>query len=243
MLLQKPRSPLETYNDLDGNVVNFFHVLRDHPDELVRRIRLTPWAREEFNLSRCTEADQIENARRFFMFHSMAMIPAIQHDNPGFRMAWTIDSKLGIAELSNRESVLSNLQAVASRLIDVQIENANAINIVRRADNANALIYLDPPYPASQRDISDLDGRLYYAHEWTDEDHEIAANLLHQCKGYVVVSGYACPLYTNLYEQHGWERHDREAQTNSGGKRIESFWLSPRTVEALARPKQQGLFG
>ncbi|MCB0763014.1 MAG: hypothetical protein KDC12_15925, partial [Flavobacteriales bacterium] len=51
--------------------------------------------------------------------------------------------------------------------------------------------------------------------------------------GYVVVSGYACDLYTELYESHGWHRVDKEAQTNSGGKRIESLWLSPRTYAAL----------
>jgi DNA adenine methylase len=64
---------------------------------------------------------------------------------------------------------------------------------------------------------------------------------LHQCAGYVAVSGYACPLYADLYESQGWQRHDKEAQTNSGGKRIESVWLSPRTVEALARPRQSSL--
>jgi len=45
-----------------------------------------------------------------------------------------------------------------------------------------------------------------------------------------------------LYEAHGWTRVDKEAQTNSGGKRIESLWLSPRTVEALQMPKQAALF-
>ncbi len=56
-----------------------------------------------------------------------------------------------------------------------------------------------------------------------------------------IVSGYACPLYTELYEAHGWQRFDKEAQTNSGGKRIESVWISPRTAEALNRPRQATL--
>jgi len=69
--------------------------------------------------------------------------------------------------------------------------------------------------------------------EWTDAQHIEAAALLRSCQGYVVVSGYACDLYTELYEAHGWHRVDKEAQTNSGGKRIESLWLSPRTWAAL----------
>jgi DNA adenine methylase len=94
------------------------------------------------------------------------------------------------------------------------------------------LIYFDPPYVHSTRPSR------HYAIEWTNGDHAKAANLLRQCTGHVVVSGYACPLYTELYEAHGWTRVDKEAQTNSGGKRIESLWLSPRTVEALQMPVQ-----
>ena len=51
MLLNRPPSPIETYNDLDGEVVNFFRVLRDQPDELIRRIALTPFSREELRVA------------------------------------------------------------------------------------------------------------------------------------------------------------------------------------------------
>jgi len=66
VLLRKERSNLETYNDLDGNVVNFFRVLRDEPDALIQKIKLTPWAREEHELSRQSCEDKVESARRFF---------------------------------------------------------------------------------------------------------------------------------------------------------------------------------
>ena len=72
--------------------------------------------------------------------------------------------------------------------------------------------------------------------------HGEMSELLRSCPGHVIVSGYACRLYVDLYERHGWQRVDTVAQTNSGGNRVESLWLSPRTVDALARPAQAGLF-
>ena len=241
VLLQKPRSQLETYNDLDGNVVNFFQVLRDKPDDLTRRLSLTPWSRLEFMQSwkHTKHEDPIEWARRFALFSWMALFPALAHDSPGCRMRKTGTFGGCSDAITKMEEIL---YPIAKRLSGVQIESADYKRIIAEYDNPESLVFLDPPYVASQRDIGDLDGRTCYMFEWTDVDHSDCFNLLNACAGYVVVSGYACQLYTDLYEAHGWQRVDKEAQTNSGGKRIESLWLSPRTVEALAKPQQSGLF-
>jgi DNA adenine methylase len=235
VLLQKPRSPLETYNDLDGNVVNFFRVLRDQPDELVRRIRLTPWARAEYELSLQPCGDDVERARRFFVSLWMSMQGGSHSSAQG---TWRCTTSAEGRTLGDSfEKITPGLDAIANRLQGIQIDNRRADDVILRYDNTDALIYFDPPYVTHTRAQAER-----YALEWCDEDHEIAAQLLRQCKGFVIISGYACPLYADLYESHGWQRHDKEAQTNSGGKRIESVWLSPRTVEALAKPKQAGLF-
>jgi DNA adenine methylase len=125
---------------------------------------------------------------------------------------------------------------MAERLIAVQLENRTFDYIIQRYDHETSVIYFDPPYVSETRAQSDT-----YKIEFSEQQHIEAASLLRSCAGYVIVSGYACPLYTELYEAHGWTRRDKEAQTNSGGKRIESLWLSPRTVEALNMP-QQGSF-
>lgn len=232
VLLQKPRSPLETYNDLDGNVVNFFRVLRDQPEELIRKMQLSPWARTEFDLAwhHTSHDDPIEWARRFAMFSWMALFPALAHDSPGCRMRKT-GSFSGCSDVITKIDEV--LYPVAKRLSGVQIESADYKKVIREYDSEESLIFLDPPYVADQRDIGDLDGRTCYMFEWTDADHADCFDLLTVCKGYVVVSGYASSLYAKLYEAHGWHRVDKEAQTNSGGKRIESLWLSPRTWNAL----------
>jgi len=231
VLLQKPRSPLETYNDLDGNVVNFFRVLRDKPDELIRKIKLTPWARAEYELSLTMDGDDVERARRFFacMWMSIAATALADPSSAGWRASNGDD----------RDWVLyyADVERVAQRFIGVQIENVYYSTLIARADAEETLFYFDPPYVTDERTKASR-----YTHEWTDFDHGNAAELLRTCAGYVVVSGYACPLYADLYERHGWQRVDTMAQTNSGGKRVESLWLSPRTVDALAMPAQVGLF-
>jgi DNA adenine methylase len=221
VLLQKPRSPLETVNDLDGNVVNFFRVLRDRPDELIRKIRLTPWARAEYELRLGPCEDEIERARRFWMCCWMTIDGTGKET--GFRVS-TNYSQQPAAILRG----LPYMMWVAERFAGVQIERDDALVIMAKYDNPHCLIYFDPPYVASERSHKNK-----YQFEQVDGFHVEAAALLRSCQGYVVVSGYACPLYAELYEAHGWRRHDKEAQTNSGGKRIESVWLSPRTWQAL----------
>jgi DNA adenine methylase len=229
VLLQKPRSPLETYNDLDGNVVNFFRVLRDKPDELIRKIKLTPWARAEYELSLTPAGDDVERARQFFARAWMGRGAVCECTG------WRYD-RYDCRSVAH--DLLSDAPAVvAERLQGVQIEHRDALDVIRDFDCADALIYFDPPYVNETRSH-----RTEYVIDQFDDFHHAAAELLRTCAGYVVVSGYACPLYADLYERHGWQRVDTLAQTNSGGKRVESLWLSPRTAEALAQPAQATMF-
>jgi DNA adenine methylase len=236
VLLQKPRSSLETYNDLDGNVVNFFRVLRDRPDELIRKIRLTPWARAEYELSLQPCEDEVERARRFFVKQWMCLNGGTS-ESANRLNAWTFQKDADgryVMPAQEKVFIQSELCNIAARFDCVQIDNRPAVDVILRFDNCDTLFYFDPPYVTQERSAKD-----HYAFEWTDTDHQTAAALLRSALGYVIVSGYACPLYTELYEAHGWTRYDKEAQTNSGGKRIESIWLSPRTVEAIRKPVQR----
>ncbi|MBD3261574.1 MAG: DNA adenine methylase [Candidatus Altiarchaeales archaeon] len=237
VLLQKPRSPLEVYNDLDGNVVNFFQVLRSNTDELIRQIRLTPWSRKEHEIARHPHVDPIESARRFFV-SSWMTISSIPHDpTSGWRSNSFFGQCYNLAVHNYFELIDSDhLWRVANRFRKIQIENKPAYYVIHRYDNPKALIYFDPPYPLSTRTGQ------HYLVETDDQFHVDRATQLRQAKSYVVISGYACPLYKELYEDHGWYRVDKEAQTNSGGKRTESLWLSPRTWEAIKKPQQISMF-
>lgn len=235
VLLQKPRSPLETYNDLDGNVVNFFRVLRDRPDELIRKIRLTPWARAEYEMSlepTLNGLSDLEQARRFWI--SLQMSIGASGGQSSFRLIKTADQIHSHPDLYDKD--LASLNYAYNRFAGVQIENLDALNCIEKYDGENTLIYFDPPYIAGERSHKNE-----YAFEWSNDDHVKAADILCQVQGYVVVSGYACLFYETLYESYGWRRFDKKSQTTSGEHRIESIWLSPRTVEALNKPQQLSL--
>lgn len=229
VLLRKPRSKMETYNDLYGHVVNFFRVLRDQPDELIRIIRLTPWARTEYEAARVPSNDPVENARRFWIGCTMG-ISGMAYSQSGMRMTRNEDTQSGKSP-ALVYAVDGDLATVAARLKGVQIENKSYSDIVEMYDHPSNLFYFDPPYVSKTRTSPNT-----YAIEWTNADHTRAAALLRVARGYVVVSGYACPLYAELYEAHGWVRVDKKAQTN-GKEKIESIWMRPRTI--AARPPQQ----
>jgi len=233
VLLRKPRSLLETYNDIDGSVVNFFRVLRDQPELLIDKILLTPWARAEYELSWEPHSDPIEWARRFFIHGYMSFNGTANNKSGGSWLVQKDYDKRGVMPSESKIKTAQALRTIAERIATVQIENRDALEVIGRYDTPWTLFYFDPPYPVETRSHKDE-----YTYEATTGFHRRAARLLRRIEGYAVISGYVCPLYAKLYEAHGWTRVDKEAQTNSGGKRIESLWLSPRTVEALQMPVQ-----
>jgi DNA adenine methylase len=224
VLLQKPVSPLETFNDIDGRVVNFFRVLRECPDELIRQIRLTPWSRAEFEGARQAAADPVEMARRWFVL----CWQSISKPGGSWRVMYDYSARSRSAPMDGVE--IDHLYQVAERLKLVQVECRDALQVIELYDGPEALIYFDPPYLKSTRASSNK-----YAHEVDDAFHREAAALLRVAKGYVVVSGYASPLYAEIYEAYGWVRRDSRSVATNGSKRVESVWLSPRTWQALSK--------
>jgi DNA adenine methylase len=118
----------------------------------------------------------------------------------------------------------AHLAAVVDRLRGVIVENRPALEIIPLVDSPDTLIYVDPPYPASTRLTFGA-----YRHELTDDEHTALAECLRQVSGYVVVSGYRCDLYDDLYTD--WHQVERQT-TSDGGPRTECLWISPKTVDA-----------
>jgi len=233
VLLQKPPSRLETYNDADGEVVTFFRVLRERQDDLVRAIALTPWARAEYEATfdplppEHPEAD-IERARRFFVRAWMSMGGGA---TARWRTGWRYQIRPQTPTTTERWSQLDHLIAVAQRLRMVQIEQDDALKIIGRYDALETLFYLDPPYVHQTR--SKWRGAAY-RHEMDDDAHRELAELIHGVRGFAVISGYPSALYEELYERYGWVRIEKAALTNGRTVRRECLWLSPRTWSALA---------
>jgi DNA adenine methylase len=238
VLLQKPRSALETYNDISGEVVNFFRVLREQPDELVRQLELTPWSREEYVAARfadLAELPPLEAARRFFVRSWQAI--GVGMGRTDAKNLWRYEKRVTwkpSCVLWSEPGRLEHLFEVAGRLRGVQLEHDDAYAILKRYDSPNTLFYLDPPYLAAT--LSTGHGRAAYAHVLSEAQHRLLCHCARGLEGYVVLSGYRSTLYERFLERYGWTRVEtqRELSTGRSGSRIECLWLSPRTVAALS---------
>ena len=90
-------------------------------------------------------------------------------------------------------------------------------------DTIETLHYVDTPYVHETRNMKR--GNAAYAHEMTDEDHTELATALNELKGMVVLSGYRCELYDQLFKD--WTCIQREAFADGAVKRVECLWLNP----------------
>lgn len=229
VLLQKPPAPYEVYNDLEDDVVNFFRVLRERPDEFLRAVKLTPWSRREFELATLSSDDPFEQARRFFVrcwqSHSGG---GISKWSTGWRYQKTVSSNKPAMDSWNE---LEHLQDIAQRFKRTQIEHDEALAVIARFDTAQTLFYVDPPYVQDTR--SKWKGSMYRL-EMDDDDHRRLADVLHAVEGMVILSGYPSALYEALYGD--WHREEIESRTNFTNLRTEVLWISPR---AMARRSVQ----
>jgi Site-specific DNA methylase len=220
VLLQKRRSYAEVYNDLDGEIVNLFRVARDDGEALARAAELTPFARAEFAQAYEPDGEPLEQARR-------TLIRAFM----GFSSAGASGQVTGFRANSNRSGTTpahdwmnfpEHLRAVVQRLRGVVIENRDALDVMRHQDGPDTVHYVDPPYVYETRHMRDRSQA--YRHEMSDEQHRELAEVLVRLQGAVVVSGYRCPLYDELFS--GWQRIDAAAHADGARDRVESLWLS-----------------
>jgi len=230
VLLRKLPSPIEIYNDLDGDVVNFFRVLREQADTLIRAIDLTPWSREEFEISLQACDDPLERARRLYVRSWQGIGGKMFH-----RTGWRLDknTRRGTPMVDDW-SKLGYLWAVAERLKGIELENDDAFKVIEKLDSPETLFYLDPPYLSSTRSISWA--RCAYAHELSDGDHQRLGELVRDLQGMVIISGYPSELYEDMFGD--WLKVTIETRHSFGGRAVESLWISPN---AQARGRQMRL--
>ena len=225
VLLNRDPSPVETYNDIDGEVVNFFCVLRNDADNLVRLIALTPFSREEYYDAvngPDGETSDLERARRFFVRARQTRTGLAQTATLGRWANCKNTSRAGMSGVVSRWlGSVDALPEIAERLLRVQIENRPAMDVIRLYDSAETLFYCDPPYLHATRGDSKA-----YGFEMNELEHRTLARVLNGIKGKAAVSGYRCDLLDKLYA--GWRRYDAEPKNCHSIKdmRQESLWMN-----------------
>lgn len=219
VLLRKPRSYAEVYNDLDSEAVNLFRVLRSgRAGELVEKVRLTPFARDELAEAYEPADDPVEQARRLCIRSFMGF--GSNGHNLKLRTGFRANSnRSGTSPAHDWANYPDALQLVVDRLTGVVIENRDAIEVMRAHDGPETLHYVDPPYLPETRKTGHN-----YVHELTPEKHAELLDALKSLEGFVVLSGYPAPLYDQALS--GWVRVEREAYADGARPRREVLWMS-----------------
>lgn len=235
VLMRKPRCYAEVWNDLDHDAVNLFQVLRSgRAEELRTAIELTPFAREEFEISYKPATDVVEKARRLVIRSFMGFGSDGCNDArpTGFRAN---SNRSGSTPAHDWTNLHDNLKAVVDRLRGVVIENRDAKAVMLQHDNAETLHYVDPPYVWSTRAKVKKSERKNYRHELNDDDHVALLDFLQTLKGMVMVSGYRSDIYDVTLKN--WKRLEREALADGARKRVEVLWLNPACVTATSNER------
>lgn len=226
VLLQKARSYAEIYNDLDGEIVNLFRAARDQGEELARAVELTPFARAEFAQAYQPDGEPLEQARRTLIRAFMGFGSAgASGQVTGFRAN---SNRIGTTPAHEWMNFPDHLRAVVQRLRGVVIENRDALDVMRHQDGPDTVHYVDPPYVHETRHMRERSQA--YKHEMTDEQHREMAEVLASLCGTVVLSGYRCPLYDEIFKR--WQRVDAAAHADGARDRVESLWLSRECPQA-----------
>lgn len=226
VLINRAPAPVETYNDLDGEVVNFFAALREDGEALERALTLTPFSREEF--ARSLEIDpalpRLERARRFYVRARQVRTGLAQSATVGRWANCRDTSRGGMAGAVSRwVRGVEGLAELAERWRRVQVENRPAVDVVATYDSKRTLFYCDPPYVHGTRGDAKA-----YAHEMTDEEHRDLAGVLARAKGKVALSNYECDLMDELYPAPKWTKRLGRERTNHAtkGRRREVLWTN-----------------
>ncbi|MFA5803691.1 MAG: DNA adenine methylase [Melioribacteraceae bacterium] len=222
VLLNKKPSPIETYNDINSIVVNFFKVLREKPEELLSKIYLTPYSKEEylFCYQHLNEGDKIERARRFFVSVGQSFNGTYARQT-GWKMS-TKETRTNISEAVNRWiTKLPKLVYVIERLRRVQISNYDFREIFKKFDGPETLFYCDPPYMHHVRCNNNE-----YAFEMTDQDHKELLEICKNAKGKVAISGYDNPLYNKQLKSFYKSIAKKKPTTIFHSKRQEILWTN-----------------
>ena len=218
VLFNKPRSNIETVNDLDGNVVNLFEWIKKDPERLAHEIYWTPYSRQVYEDAFATvPEDSLHKAVNFYIRLNMGH---------GFR---TTGEKVGWKnDVQGRErSYASNdwcnlpekiIQA-AERLRGVQIECMPAVELMKRFNYKKVLIYLDPPYMPETRH-----GKQYRHEMFDEKSHEELLETAKAHKGFVIISGYETELYNDMLS--GWHKEETTCYSQVCSKKREVLWMN-----------------
>ena len=214
VFFNKKPSYIETINDIDGNIVNLFRVIRENPKELIKLIEATPFAREEFADCYEQSADPVEQARRTLVRYHQSF-----GTSNSSKHSWRNVQTYGGPRTATMWNYLPDtILECCERLKNAQIECINAIKLCERYNSPDTLIYCDPPY------LQSLRKKNMYHHEMTEQQHIELLEVLLASKSKVIISGYESELYDSMLG--GWHKEKKPTTAQMGLPRTEKIWFN-----------------
>lgn len=218
VLFNKPRSNIETVNDLDDSVVNLFEWIKKDLEKLAHEIYYTPYARKVYeDAFASVPEDSLQKAVNFYIRLNMGH---------GFR---TTGKKVGWKnDVQGREKAYASqdwrrlpekIMQAAERLRGVQIECRPAVEVMQRFNYKNVLLYLDPPYMPGVRH-----GKQYRHEMYDEKSHWELLEAAREHKGPVLVSGYETDLYNDMLA--GWHREETVCYSQTCSRKQEVLWMN-----------------
>lgn len=214
VLFNKEPCHIETVNDLNGEVVNYFRVLRDNGEELRKLVELTPYSREEYEKAYEEDGSSIERARRFCVRCWMGFGGSNLYKN-GFRSGQQASSPNPAKAWGNLPGTMEH---ACRRLKGVQIECLPALELIGRYDTEDVFMYIDPPY------LYGTSKKYLYRHEMDDEEHEELLRVLVKHPGRILISGYDSEMYNSYLSR--WHKAYKDTQAENGLPRTEVLWMN-----------------
>lgn len=211
----KAPSKVEVINDLNGEIVNFYNVLKTEYLKLYQLVQTTLHSRRMYQDA-------------YIIYQNPHLFDTVQRawafwvgTNQGFAAkigSWGYDKTSGSKETKlDNQKVQFGLQ-LARRLEGTQIECNNALKIIQSRDSEDTFHYVDPPYVGSNCG--------HYA-GYTESDYEELLRILSQIKGKFLLSSYDSELLTRFVNLYGWKQEKHDKQLSSSNDK------SKRKVEVL----------
>lgn len=220
--LNKKPSKLDTANDIDSSIYNFFKVLRERPEELIRVLELTVVGRKEYdNAWPIKHADPVEHARRFFVRCRMSFQGSGLKKSTGFNACVNSTEKSKSKNINKYFNSIEKLPLIIERLQNIQIENLDYQRLIKKYDVPETFFYCDPPYELRKRSY-----KKYYTHEFEDKDHYEMVELLNNVSGKVMISGYESKMYHELLKDWHFIQLPKRNHAIKKTPQIECIWTN-----------------
>ena len=201
LLLARPKTDMEIYNDVDKGLVDFFRILQTDTefDAFHQRLRITPYSRElyyEYMKTWDAQTDTIERVVQWYLLQVTGYAGR-------FAKSWGMAQSGNLARMFKGK--VDGLPRLKQRFADVTIHNESWEPVLDRYDTEDTFFYLDPPYTPDSRKAGEYD------HEMDDADHERLIERVQTLSGKCLLSGYPNPIYDAL----PWRRFDTQVLATS----------------------------